>query len=230
MTLDVEKAKAAKNLIYRLRLEIGRRLDLETWTQDAPAYYISHPEGKPSRARECIAATGVILGYPPDVLDLATCKATASSWYWDATNSRLYVHTSTGADPGGGTFYVESHFWEPYCNRQLRAPNEVRYDGKWCEPRLTKSSITEVTLEVKKFSEGGMDQSFGSVKLMNADAYFDKRIDDYIYFAAKAILDVGAPGDTDAQYKPLWKGWTGGITFVNEFITVEMEPAGRIAE
>lgn len=233
MTLAAQQAKNEKELIYRFRIEVGHRIDTDTWVQaDAPntdCYSIAHAEGKPSKVREYLKASDTIAEYT-ERASLALCQANASSWFFDTATNALYVHTSSGAAPDSGDFLVESHFWEAFCDRQLSAPYEITYDGKWCPAILDHDSIPDVSLEVTPFSDGGIKQSFGSIALFNGDKYFDSRLADYIYEAAQAILEVGSPGDADAAYTTIWWGWTGQTEYDDETVIINFEDPRKIAE
>jgi hypothetical protein len=231
MTLAVEQGKARKDLVYRLRIEIGRRLDNLAWTQaDAPntnAWYIAHPEGEPSRVRQYVKSTDAISTHTSRAT-LALCHANASSWYYDSATSRLYVNTSGSDNPGGGLYLIESHFWDRFCTAQDGGTDAVYYSNAWHLPLLGPDSIPDVTLEATPFSEGGVRQSFGTIKLING-GYFDQRLYDYIYSAAPAILEVGAAGDIDGAFVVLWRGWTGNVEWSEEYITLAIEDERRIA-
>jgi len=234
MTLAAEQAKQAKDLIHRLRVEVGHRIEAHDWTAcDAPnasVFWMDHlTEGEPSRVQECLRATHVAVTYA-EVASIVACQATAKTWFYD-TDGKLYVHTTGGDSPAAaGVYYLRSRFWEPFVDKQCPSPNEVLFGGKWCEPRLAENSIPDVTLEVTPFSEGGIQQSFGSITLFNGDGYFDARLNDYIWSAAQAVLEVGSPGDADAAYVTLWKGWTGNVEWSDAGVVVSFEDERRIVE
>ncbi len=235
MTLAAEQAKAVKNLVYLFEVEVGHRIDADSWTQCAgpntAVWWISHlAEGEPSRVRECVRATHVISTYA-EVASIVACQATAKTWFYDSADGKLYIHTTGGDAPNGsGVYYIAAHFWERFCDRQPDSPNTIVYNGAWYLPYLAADSLGDITLEAAPFSAGGIAQSFGSVKLINADGYFDQRLADYIYSAAQATLKVGAPGDTYAQFVTLWKGWTGNVGWDDERVELGIEDERRIAE
>jgi hypothetical protein len=215
-------------LVWLAEIEPARRLESLGWTQGASpntdVYYIAHPEGKPSRVRECLKSTGAIVLYDPDVADLATCQSTASSWYWDAANSRLYVHTSTAADPGGGLFLVCSYFWERIADRK------IDLDGHPYMPLLDPSSIANVSLEAPPFSGGGISQSFGSVRILNHSHYWDKRLAAYVYEGKRIVIKFGKYGDAYADYVSLFNGYTGGTKWEDGSVTFDTEDPRRFQE
>jgi len=216
-----------QDLAWLAEIEPARRLEGETWTAAAPScYYIAHNlEGKPSRVRECLKSTGVIITYTPD-LDLATCQTTPSSWHWDTTHtpSRLYVQASTAADPGGGLFYINSYFWERLADRQ------VDLDGHPYRPLLDPSSIADLSFEATQFSTGGIAQSFGSVRALNEDGYWDARLAAYIYEGKRIIVRFGQYGDAYADYIKLFDGYTGGWTWTDGAVVFDTEDPRRFQE
>jgi hypothetical protein len=220
-------ALTKQNLVWLCEIEAARRLEGETWTQEgAPndsCYYIAHPEGSPSRARQCIQATGVTATYT-ERASLALCQANASSWYWDATNERLYVHTSTAADPGGGVFYICSYFWERLADRQ------IDLDGHPYRPLLDPSSINDLSFEATRFTTGGISQSFGSVKALNHNSYWDSRLAAYVYEGKRILIKFGAYGDAYADYVKLFDGYTGGNAWTDAEVVFDTEDPRRFQE
>jgi len=236
MTLTAEQGKAAKELVYLLEVEIGYRIDifesLNPWFDEGgDVFSIVYPYGIVSRVKACILATHVITTYT-EVFDNSSCQATPSSWFYDPYSSipMLYVHTSTGADPGGGDFYVCAYFWECLCNGQHEGSKALYFNGVWYLPYLDESSIPDVSLEVSMFSDGGVRQSFGTIGLLNADGYFDSRIADYIYTGKAAVLKVGIPGDAYGDFVTIWRGWTGNLKWTDDRLDIDTEDERKIAE
>lgn len=226
MTFD--PALTIQDLIWLAEIEPARRLEGETWTQAAGpntnCYYIAHPEGEPSRVKQCLKSTGIILTHVPDVADLATCHSTASSWYWDAANVRLYVHTSTAADPGGGLFYINSYFWERLADRQ------VDLDSHPYRPLLDPSSIADLSFEATLFSSGGITQSFGSLTVLNPGGYWDSRLAAYVYEGKRILIKFGKSSDAYADYIKLFDGYTGGWEWEDAAVVFDTEDPRRFQE
>lgn len=225
MTFDPSLTK--QDLVWLCEIEPARRLEGETWTQAAGpntnCYYIAHPEGEPSRVKECLKSTGVILTYT-ERASLALCHANASSWYWDSANNRLYVHTSTAADPGGGLFYVNSYFWEHLADRQ------IDLNGFPYRPLLDPSSLPDFSFEATQFSSGGISQSFGSVTVLNPDSYWDSRLAAYVYEGKRILIKFGKYGDAYADYIKLFNGYTGGNKWTDATVEFESEDPRRFQE
>jgi hypothetical protein len=226
--LTVNPADTELELVWIVEIEPARRLEEAAWVQapdpNLACYWISHPEGKPPRVRECLKSTGIIVTYTPDVADLAACQATVSSWYWDATNSRLYVHTSTGADPGGGLFLVNSYFWERLANR------DIVLDGHSYKPLLGKGAISDMTFEVKAFCKGGMTESFGNLTVLNGNGYWDARLAAYVYEGKKVLVKYGKPTDLYADFKKTFEGYTGNTTSTDRSAVLASEDPAKFQE
>ena len=177
------------------------------------AYYISHVEGEPSKVEE----DGVVL---TERGSLALCVANAGSWYWDSANTRLYVHTTGSDDPAG--YIIIAFFWEYLTNAQY-TDEDIIFNGNEYLPYLNDNDIPDVTSETSGYQEGGTRQSFGSVRIINADGRYDSRLTDYIYEAKKIILKAGEKGDAYGDYNTYWIGWTGGIKWSEEEIDIDIE-------
>jgi len=177
------------------------------------SYYISHVEGKPSKVEE----DGVAL---TERGTLTLCNDNAGSWYWDLANTRLYVHTTGSDDPAG--YIIIAFFWEYLTNAQY-VDEDIIFNGNEYLPYLNDNDIPDVTNETSGYQSGGTRQSFGSVRIINADGRYDTRLTDYIYEAKKIILKAGIKGGNYASYDTYWIGWTGGIKWSEEEIDIDIE-------
>ena len=220
-----------QDLVWLVEIEAAIRLEDAIWLSPGSLYpdiyYVSHPEGKPSRVKQCLLSSGVITPYTPDVADLATCQTTPSSWYWNGTN--LYIHTSTGDDPSStGMFLINSYFWENLSDR----PVDLFVDSIWhpYRPLLAPSSIPDLSFEATQFSTGGISQSFGAVTALNEDGYWDTRLADYVYEGKRIIVRFGKFGDDYADYIKLFDGYTGGWTWTDGTVVFDTEDPRRFQE
>jgi hypothetical protein len=204
------------------------------------AYYVSHPEGKPSRVRECMrtfisggAPVGTITTYAEQT-SFSDCQNTPSSWWWDAANFRLYVRTSTGDDPSTpGMFLINSYFWERIADRPVDLqidPTSGNPDWHPYRPLLDPSSIGDLSFEATQFSTGGISQSFGSVTVLNEDRYWDSRLADYVYEGKRLVIRFGHYGDTYAEYIKACDGYTGGTTWTDGAVVFDSEDPRRFQE
>jgi hypothetical protein len=226
-----------QDLVWLVEIEAARRLEDAAWVvADSPyldCYYIPHPEGEPSRVRECVRVfisslnpAGTIVTYAEQD-SLADCQTTPSSWYWDGTN--LYIHTSTGDDPSStGMFLINSYFWENLSDR----PVDLFVDSIWhpYRPLLAPSSIPDLSFEATQFSTGGISQSFGAVTALNEDGYWDTRLADYVYEGKRIIVRFGKFGDDYADYIKLFDGYTGGWTWTDGTVVFDTEDPRRFQE
>lgn len=246
MTVAAEQARAAKTFASLLELELGHRIDIHSWVQQgAPntaVYATSHPEGEPTRVKECDRATHAFLTYdgPADgIASVADCQAQAGSWYYDAATETLYVHTSGGNSPAtAGAYYVMAYFWECHCDGQYEGARALYFNGVLYRPDLDASALPEVTDEASMFSEGGIKQSFGAVKILNADGFYDTRIADpaltsltgYVYAGKNGRLKKGVPGEVYAAFVTIWEGRTGNLRLNDRYFEISTEDARLAAD
>ena len=211
-----------QDLTILFRIEVGLRLDGESWTQAAApnddCWYVPHTstwlygerQGKPARVKE----NGTEY---TERASLADCQADASSWYWDATNKRLYVQTSGSDDPGGGSYILMSYPYRRFANRA------VVFDGKPYLPFLKRETISPVTYATGGFHEGGTKQSIGRIALFNHTGFFDSDLSAYVYEGKRFTALVKRRADPDADYSVYWDGWTGGVEWSDEAVEIEIE-------
>jgi hypothetical protein len=216
--------------LYSLEIEAGKRLDNGSWTQDGTytnCWYISHSsEGEPSQVWECVFSSGDRSVYT-ERDNLNDCNGNAGSWYWDSANGRLYVHSTGSDDPGGGSYYLMSLFWEYYTNIQDE-DDPFHPNDKYAYPYLDEQSIPNIDIGTTSFHEGGIEQSFGSISLINDDGYFDERLSDYIYTARKVIFRLGGVGGTyPDDFATLYWGYLGKWDWTVDGVTFAIEDMRR---
>lgn len=218
MTITV----SPKTLIaVAIEWEIGHRIDGDTWLQaggDTKCWYITHAEGKPSKVEE----NGIV---QTEEDEHAHCEQNASTWWWDSSNNRLYDHTAGDDIPSVGTYIILSHFWERFGTH-----SPMILDGHYYLPYLSLDSIPSIVDGTSPYHQGGTRQSFGTVKIGNADGYFDSRLSTYIYEAKRMRALVGEYTiNSDGVFVPaaysnwvcVWEGWSGDISWSDEVIEVE---------
>ena len=246
MSLTDQLKRAAKELAWLLEIEIAMRIDDLTWAQ-VPAtdtWYITIPlvEGRPSRVREIYRVFASGSGFPAEhevteyaeEATLAGCNGNAGSWYFE--NGILYVHTTMDEAPDSGDFYIAMYFWKCFCDGQYPAPNELVFSvapgfpAVWYDPRLQKDSIPDLSMEVTGFQQGGVQQTWGTLKLNNGDGELDAQLFDYIWENKVYVLRVGEPGDAYADFVPVSRGRTGGIAWDDAAVTLGVEDPTRTVD
>ncbi|MDD5533487.1 MAG: hypothetical protein PHC52_11895 [Syntrophales bacterium] len=202
------------NLVMLVDIEPGRRLDALTWTQAATpntaCWYVSHPEGVPSK----VEADGAALTVKAS---LALCQGTAQTYFYDSATERLYVHITGDGTPATAAPYLASYHW-----RRFGTDTET-YDGHQYLPVLPEDSVPNVSAATGRFHEGGTSLSFGAVKILNGDGRFDTLFDAYIWEAKRIRVRIGEKGKGDANYTVIWDGWTGDVEWDDNEVSIATE-------
>jgi len=207
--------------VILIEIEKGHRIDLDTWAQDVTytnCWWISHTnikanierEGEPSRVEENGAEY-------TERASLADCNTNASSWWWDATNKRLYVHTSGSNNPGIGTYIILSFVLVRF------ATKVYEFGGKPYLPYVKENSISEISFSTGGYHEGGTQQTFSAISLMNADGFFDEEFSGYIWEAKKLIGRVGEDGTAEEDFIVFMNQWTGDLEWSDEEVALSVE-------
>jgi len=173
-------------------------------------YSIAHIE-TPSRVTE----NGVEL---TSRATLSLCAANASSWYYDSTNTRLYVHTSGSDDPGGGSYVIMSFGWW-----ERLSTHAGDYNSKPYLNRLEKTNIPNVSSSVSGPHEGIVTQSLGQIRINNLDARYDARLALYVYEGAKIILYRGIKDDDYANFDDFIHAYVGRWECDESHLTLYLE-------
>lgn len=220
MTLAAQSLKAGKDLAWLLEVEVAKRVDDLVWAAaGSDAYYITPAEGEPERVREIDVVLHTVTQYA-EQSTLAGCQGDPGSWYFDAATGRLYVHTTLGTAPASGDFYLAAYYWRRYCDGQREAPCELVFNGHWYDPRLVADSIPDFSMEVAPFQEGGVRQTWGSMKLANGDGALDQDLVDYFWENKVFVLRVGQPGDDYADFVTVSSGRTGSVVWDEREVTI----------
>ena len=202
-------------------IEVGHRIDNapHTWTQDGAtgAWWILHThtdkfgehEGEPSRVK--------VNGVEFTKTTLGDCEANPSKWYWYAAMNHLYLHVADDGDPGDGGYIIVAYLWRRFGTRPYI------FGGRPYLPLVGESSIPPVAYVTGGYHEGGTKQTFGSVKLLNGEGYFDTDLSDYIYEGKRLTTRIGEDGAADADFAVFWDGWTGDITWTENEVEIGVE-------
>jgi hypothetical protein len=216
---------AQKKLVVLIEIEKGHRIDTHSWTQD-PTYtncwWILHSnvvgnierEGKPSRVEEDGQEY-------TERASLDLCDGSAGSWHWDQASKRLYVHATGSDDPGGGGYIILGYIWKRF------ATKPYEFGGKLYLPYVKVSSISEIGYSTAGYHEGGTQQTFSSLSLINADGYFDEEFSDYIWEAKKLIGRVGKDGDSESNFLVFMNQWTGDLEWDDKEVVLSVEDLRR---
>ena len=213
--------EAIRKSIVLIAIEKGHRIDFDSWTQDGiftNCWWISHTnikanierEGKPSRVEE----NGEEY---TERASLELCDENPGSWYWDSANKRLYVHTSGSDDPGGGSYIILSYIWMRF------ATTVYEFGEKPYLPYIKEDSISEISFSTAGYHEGGTQQTFSVISLINADGFFDEEFSDYIWEAKKLIGRVGEDGAAEEDFVVFMNQWTGDLEWSDEEVVLSVE-------
>lgn len=151
---------------------------------------------------------------------IALCDGAASSYFHDAANARLYVHTTDGDSPthqtsGEYDFLYFATVMIPISSGAGKTATEliakpVAYiptgmtDTMLYLPFLDASGVS-VTQEVESFETGSLTLSYGSLSILNdGSAYYWER--DYIWDYADFVIKVGPTGEVYAQFGTIFVG------------------------
>jgi len=197
-----------------------------SWTAWNNTYYttslLSIPMGKASR----VEVNGEVY---TEQASAAACNDVEKSWFWD--EAVLYVHCPAGASPAAATNYPLFYFWEYYASHSPLVLN-----GIWHLPYLASAAVPSITSSTGPFHTGGTQQSFGNIKFLNNDAYWDARLSLLVYEAKlmKALVGnistdpKGVITADPADFATVWMGFSGNIHWDDEFVEVETEDLRRV--
>lgn len=218
-------------------LKVALNLELEPWEELTAAaghtWAIRGPASPAYRTTAHFRAKRVEVNGEPlvEVFDFPSLEATEGTFLIEDEGLTVSVHLTGGKNPSVSPEDLLLAFhWEYYTTRQADPPDAIEYDGHWFLPYVDADAIPDLEVSVADFAAGGVNASFGSITLSNADGHFDQRIGHLNYGAIKCSLQVGLVGDAHADFMSYWDGWTGKITADDLKISVEIESLTRFPE
>lgn len=141
-----------------------------------------------------------------------------SSFYWDAANRILYVHSSDSTTPDN--FFMEAGFTHLIPNR------DFQYADTLCTlpPWLITESIPGTSQETKPYYEGNFSLSSGSISFENGESegenYFDKRFERFTWIGRKLGIYCGKETfSTLAKFKKMFTAYISGQPCTDKRIT-----------
>jgi len=127
-------------------------------------------------------------------VSIAEVEATASTFYCDYYNRKVYIHTSTGGSPID--FTIMGSFWLYFTTDQrgLTEFNQHNY-----HPLVPPDGVPDVSAEIKPYWEGSFSLNVGTVQLINAKRedgsfWFDKIFQRYTWQNRKVKILAGGEG------------------------------------
>lgn len=205
--------------IYLVEVKCGREIQGENWTATGSgSYWCSFP---PGTYGEVIAVNENDVSYVK-ATSVGNCDSTTSSFYFDFSTSRLYIHTSTGESPditewGSDKFCIISYFWVCFTNRQQESddfpttddriiftpPNSSR--AQYYLPYLNADNMPSFSQSVGGYHTGDLQIQFGTLTFTN-DGWFYWAFENLLWHNAKVNIKMGLLGDAYEDYYPIFCG------------------------
>jgi hypothetical protein len=158
---------------------------------------------------------------------IATVEATASTFWFDYFNRKLYIHTSGGTAPGNylliGSFWMYFTNWQGAGSEQTITAGGITFHPL---PLLKSENIPSISEEIQPYFEGNFTLSTATISLINGyinkQPFFDRLAEKYIWLGRKAILEVGGPDFTDAEFEPVRTGRIGDWSINDQAFTLNL--------
>jgi hypothetical protein len=149
------------SVAYLFEATAGERLQFWTLGGGLTNTYYAPTVAGASRTVEDVKENGTSL---TERASTALVDASAGSWYWDRTNSRVYVHAAGSVSPYSKSLQAMLQFY--FTDRIGRTCNGVFYD-----PRVKSLPVLSMRIE-DKFGKVGQIGG-GKIEFHNEDGFFD---------------------------------------------------------
>jgi len=150
-------------------------------------------------------------------------ESNASTFYFDYSGRKLYIHTSAGNSPVN--YQIDAGFWLYFTNYRLGLATGDFNNNNYL-PLISRADIPDVSQEVKSLYEGSLSVTTGSVSIMNpkvgSSHYFDKIYKRYKWENGKVVIKAGGPGFTYSQFQTIVTGVIAGKSIDDVKLALEL--------
>ena len=143
----------------------------------------------------------------------ADVEATASTFWHDYYNNKLYVHMAAGDDPVN--YFVEGAFWLYFTSFKQFAYKMV-FNGNNYLPYFEASDVPNVSQSISRLFEGNTTFSSGTIRLKNPRMagglyYWDARYGLYTWENRPLRILMGGPSFTYSQFDYYMSGLVNNV-------------------
>jgi len=143
-----------------------------------------------------------------EVSSIISVENSASTFYCDYYNRKLYIHTSDGTEPDN--FYLEASFLLYFSSYQTKT-GTIIYNGNYYFPYLDLENIPDISSEIKRLYEGNISLSSGNLVVRNARQgdgtfFFDRKFEKYIWRNRKVRLKAGKKDFNYTNFQTIYTG------------------------
>lgn len=208
-----DKLSAFSKKITLIEIDLNREQSFWTnwcagvWYVDFDAVY---DRVDPSLIAGVYAQPGIVIGSVKEgstqltsVASVSTVQSTNSSYYWDGTERRLYIHLDNGEEPLAG-LYVRIGVTQGVSN------HAGYYNGLYYEPRISALPVFSKTKDPLYFGRISVDSAQFSID--NADGVYDTiGEDEAALWGAPVRILQGFDDDLYGAFIRLSSGFIDGV-------------------
>lgn len=136
---------------------------------------------------------------------IATVEATAGTWWHDAANKKVYLHTLGADDPINYT--ITGAFWLYFSFGRIA---DIAYNEKAYLPLIAKDGLPDVSQEIQAFYKGNIEVSSGEISFINGkhqkQFYFDRRFARYLWLNRKVRILAGGENFAYTEFRSINTG------------------------
>ena len=172
------------------------------------------------------------------VASIASCDSTTSSFYFDYSNQRLYVHTSGDdapdtQDAGDDKYCMIAYSWLCITNQQdeetptIYTPQDAS-NPVYYLPYLDPTQTHSLLQQVKDFYTGIVPWYRATLKFLN-DGWFYEAFESWIWHNKEIEAKLGAKGSAYSDFEVIIKGRVRNPSTSDEGAALEVRDA-RVGE
>ena len=220
---DITDADLEK--VFLVEMKPGKEVEGETWTATGSgSYYCSFADGEVVEIKENGSAY-------TKVASVAACDSTASSFFFDYDNQRLYAHTSGNDSPGtkadGAYKYcLIAYFWLCFTNQQYTGDDAIIFTPQsathkvYYLPYFDTDSVPTITQAVGEYHKGDITIQFGNLAFLN-DGFWYSALENYIFHGKYVEIKLGIKGIPYDDYETIFIGRLRNPSISDETATIE---------
>jgi len=168
------------------------------------------------------------------VASVAECDSTASSFYYDFDNSKLYIHTSNGHSPSSiiddeYEFYLLAFLWKCHTSSQFAdTDDKIVYTPQdashpvFYEPDFDVNSLGQIIQAVGDYYIGDIILHYGSISFLNDGDWYNE-LREYIWHNKLIELKIGVKGSAYNEFETIFYGQVRNPRISDERVTFDIQ-------
>lgn len=189
-----------KERIFLINCRLAKEIQPLSWTATGSgSYWCDFTWGEVVAVKEMLNSSGAIITYT-EVGTVGNCDSTTSSFFYDHTDAKLYVHTSGNDSPATADKYTILAYLYIGFSNELVVYGTIQY-----LPYLDVSKMPVLTQAVGDYHVGSIKTQFGSLSFLN-DGWWYTALENFLWHNKEIDILCGKKGSDYDEFGHIFAG------------------------